>query len=142
MATPVKDKYFLRGLHEEIGLFDRKLAHLLKYENFASDKERDAAAGKLTAKREQLVRAAKQMANEGVEFKNSELPRSLRPEDAEAEPEEVKAPVVAEAVAPVLPDLPKRSTPAGQGGGVFDFGHEIKAYIEKRKKTLVLTPEA
>ena len=43
MATPVKDKYFLRTLHEEIGLFDRKLAHLLKYENFPSDRERDAA---------------------------------------------------------------------------------------------------
>lgn len=140
MATPVKDKYFLRGLHEEIGLFDRKLAHLQKYETFASDKERDAAVGKLMTKREQLVKAARQMAEDGIEFKSSELPRSLRPEDSE--PEEAAAPVAAEAAEPARAEGQKRSTAAAQSLGLLDFSHEIKAYIEKRKKAMVLTPEA
>lgn len=59
MATKqAKDKYYLRSLHEEIGLYDRKLAHLLKYDSFASDKDRDMAAGKLRSKRDLLVRDA------------------------------------------------------------------------------------
>ena len=30
----VQDKYYLKSLHEEIDLYDRKLAHLAKYETF------------------------------------------------------------------------------------------------------------
>ena len=37
MATAPTDKYYLRSIHEEIALFDRKLAHLEKYEKFTSD---------------------------------------------------------------------------------------------------------
>lgn len=77
-SIQAKDKYYLRSLHQEIGLYDRKLAHLLKYGPFASNKERDAAAGKLNSKRELLVRNARQLASEGVEYKACELPRSLR----------------------------------------------------------------
>ncbi len=139
MATPVRDKYYLRTLHEEIGLFDRKLAHLLKYDSFASDQDRDTAAAKLAAKREQLVRAARQMADEGVEFKNSEVPRSLRGDEPEA------APVAAVQATPA-PEPPAIAGPgrrsAAQTTSVLDFGSEIKAYIEKRRKSAPVTTEA
>ncbi len=79
MALPVRDKYYLRSLHEEISLFDRKLAHLWKHETFVSEDARASAAGKLSTKREQLVRTAREIAGNGVEFKASELPRSLSP---------------------------------------------------------------
>ncbi len=94
MQALVQDKYQLKTLHEEIDLFDRKLAHLLRYEAFASDADRDAAARRITLKRDQLARAARQMAENGVEFNPSELPRSFR-----AEPEMS----VTEAEAPVAP---------------------------------------
>ena len=81
-AIQARNKYYLRSLHEEIDLFDRKLAHLLKYESFASDKERDAAAAKMTVKRDQLARTAKELVDEGIEFQSSELPRSFRLEEA------------------------------------------------------------
>jgi hypothetical protein len=140
MATQVRDKYYLRSLHEEIGLFDRKLAHLLKHEPFASEQERDAAAGKLSAKREQLVRAARQMADEGIEFKNSELPRSLSPEDSRPEDQAVAAP--AEPAAEVALARPRRQSAAAHDGTVLDFREGIKAYIEKRRKTPPANPEA
>ena len=35
-AAPPNDKYFLRSLHQEIDLLDRKLAHLDKYVDFAN----------------------------------------------------------------------------------------------------------
>ena len=79
MAVPVRDKYYLRSMHEEIGLFDRKLAHLLKYETFASEEARAGAAVKLSTKRDQLVRAARELADSGVEFQAAGLPRSMRP---------------------------------------------------------------
>lgn len=78
MSTLPAGKYQLKSLHEEIDLFDRKLAHLLKYEVFANDAERDAAADKMSAKRDLLVRKAKQMVDDGTEFNESELPKSLR----------------------------------------------------------------
>lgn len=80
MSTFPPGKYQLKSLHEEIDLFDRKLAHLLKYEDFPTDAARKAAAGKLSAKRDLLVRKAQRMADDGVEFNESELPKSLRAE--------------------------------------------------------------
>ena len=78
MATPAHDKYYLKTLHEEIDLFDRKLAHMLKYDSFATEAERVASAHKMNAKRELLARTARQLASEGIEFKPSDLPRSFR----------------------------------------------------------------
>lgn len=82
-ARPAKakaqDKYFLRKLHAEIDLYDRKLAHLVKYEPFASERERDVALGKMTTKRDALARAARKLMEEGIEFRPSDLPRSFRP---------------------------------------------------------------
>ena len=71
MAAPAHTKYFLKTLHEEIDLFDRKLAHMLKYEAFANDAARKSSASKMQAKRELLARTARQLASEGIEFKPS-----------------------------------------------------------------------
>lgn len=60
-TTPPVSKYVLKPLEDEIGLFDRKLAHLLKYEVFASEVDRQAAASKLTARRERVVRTIRDL---------------------------------------------------------------------------------
>ncbi len=86
MSTPPPGKYQLRSLHEEIGLFDRKLAHVSKYESFPTEAEREVAVSKLNSKRKLLVRNALQMAKDGVEFDPSELPASLRAEETPNEP--------------------------------------------------------
>ena len=72
------DKYFLKSLHQEIDLYDRKLAHLDKYVDFASTAEREDAEKRLHAKRSPLVAAAKQLAADGVEFDPLDCPRSFR----------------------------------------------------------------
>lgn len=71
------DKYFLKSLHQEIDLYDRKLAHLRNFEVFASRDERDEAESKLTAKRAVLEKKARELAAEGVEFSAGDLPRSF-----------------------------------------------------------------
>ncbi len=40
---PRRDRYFLRDLHQEIDLYDRKLAYLNNYVEFASPGERKEA---------------------------------------------------------------------------------------------------
>src|SRR5947208_2976789 len=65
MATQPSGRYLLKSLHEEISLFDRKIAHLEKYETFPSDQERTTAADKLAAKRNLLIRKAQVMIDEG-----------------------------------------------------------------------------
>ena len=74
-----RDKYFLRSLHQEIDLYDRKLAYLDKYEIFSSPADREEAEKKMVAKRAALAETAKRLAAEGVEFKPADLPRSFRP---------------------------------------------------------------
>jgi hypothetical protein len=82
MTKPVsrRDKYFLRDLHQEIDLYDRKLAYLDKYVDFASEADRQEAANKLLAKRATLEKTARELAASGVEFREEELPRSFRPQ--------------------------------------------------------------
>ena len=75
-----RDKYFLRDLHQEIDLYDRKLADLYKYVDFASDADRDEAANGLLAKRAPLERAARELAASGVEYRPEDLPRSFHPQ--------------------------------------------------------------
>jgi hypothetical protein len=72
------DKYFLRSLHQEIDLYDRKLAYLEKYVQFASMADRKEAENKLITKRASLAQTAMQLVADGVEFNLSDLPRSLR----------------------------------------------------------------
>src|SRR4051794_25058593 len=87
MKKPVPhDKYFLRSLHQEIDLYDRKLAYLEKYLQFDSTEDRAGAEHKLLTKRASLAETAKQLAAEGVEFSPTDLPRSFRDsEDAVAD---------------------------------------------------------
>jgi hypothetical protein len=72
------DKYFLRSLHQEIDLYDRKLAYLDKYVQFASIDDRKEAEGRLLSKRSSLAETAKQLVAAGVEFNPADLPRSFR----------------------------------------------------------------
>ncbi len=72
------DKYFLKSLHQEIDLYDRKLAYLEKYAQFDSLADREGAANKLLTKRANLAETAKQLVADGVEFNRSDLPRSFR----------------------------------------------------------------
>ena len=59
-TTPnLEGKYQLKTLHAEIDLLDRRLAHLLKYDTFETEAARDAAARKISTKREPLVQTAK-----------------------------------------------------------------------------------
>lgn len=127
-AVPLpQDKYFLRSLHQEIGLFDRKIAHLLKHETFANDAARDVAVNKLISKRDQMAITARQLAADGVEFKPAELPPSLRPDDFSLPPEPLehqeKVVETAETPIPIV------------GDKAYDLGKEIRAYLEQRKKS-------
>ena len=133
-SAPVHNKYYLKTLHEEIGLLDRKIAHLLKYESFATDKERNAAASKLSVKREQLVRTAQEMVTAGIEFKPSEQPRSLAPEQpapaADPQPQ----------AAPAEPTPPAGSTlqhliEAAYAGTSLDYRSSFDEYKRNRRKT-------
>lgn len=137
MAAVVPDKYHLKSIHEEIDLFDRKLAHLTKFEKFDSDEERDLAAHKLTTKRETLVKTARRLAAEGVEFKPNELPRSLRSKD---EPEAEAAPAIEE---PATVEAPEPSAPqraVGQQssspytGTSLDWQASVRQYMQKKGK--------
>jgi hypothetical protein len=88
----VQDKHYLKSIHQEIDLYDRKLAHLNRYDVFASDADRETAARKMNGKRELLVRTARRLASEGIEFKDSDLPRSFSP--LIAAPEMMASPVL------------------------------------------------
>lgn len=77
-AAARNDKYFLRDLHQEIDLYDRKLAYLDKFEEFASAEEREQAEKKLLAKRAPLEKTALQLVASGVEYDQKDLPRSFR----------------------------------------------------------------
>lgn len=133
LPTPVvHSKYYLKSLHEEIALFDRKLAHLLRYETFPSEKDRNAAAAKMSVKRGQLVQTARQLVEEGIEFQASELPRSLRPEqpaDAVATQEAVPADSNV-----VLATEPEKPAKASSSALASPFREDIREYLAKRKK--------
>lgn len=73
-----RDKYFLRDLHQEIDLYDRKLAYLDKYVEFASPGDREEAENRLLARRAPLEKTALELAASGVEFEEKDLPRSFR----------------------------------------------------------------
>jgi len=71
-------KYFLRDLHKEIDLYDRKLAYLQTFEEFASPLDREEAEKRLLAKRAPLEKAAVELVASGIEFEEKDLPRSFR----------------------------------------------------------------
>ena len=76
--APPRDKYFLRSLHQEIDFYDRKLAYIDKYGEFPTPADRKDAKDKLMTKRASLEKTAKELAASGVEFNETELPRSFR----------------------------------------------------------------
>lgn len=87
MAMPIPDsKFALQDLHQEIDLFDRKIAYCQNLEKFDSETARASALHKLTTKRESLVKAALGMASRGVVCDPRYLPRSFK---AEAQKEEM-----------------------------------------------------
>jgi len=76
--APRHDKYFLRDLHQEIDLYDRKLAYLDQFAEFASPGDREVAEKGLRAKRAPLEKAALELVASGVEYEQKDLPRSFR----------------------------------------------------------------
>lgn len=137
MAAVVADKYHLKTIHEEIDLFDRKLAHLTNFEKFDSDEARDLATHKMTTKRETLVKTARRLAAEGIEFKPNELPRSLRPRDETGAiietPVEPKVKAEApEAPAPSRSARRQSSTP--YAGTSLDWQASVRQYMQKKGK--------
>ena len=137
MATASADKYHLKSIHEEIALFDRKLAHLAKYEKFDSDEERELAARKMTTKQNGLVTTAKRLVAEGVEFNVSELPKSLRPEGTPDETPITQvvredAPAKTAVVAPT--DQPRSQDGSPYAGTSLDWQASVKRYLAKKKR--------
>jgi len=132
MAVVIPDKYHLKSIHEEIGLFDRKLAHLLKFEKFETEAERELAARKMRTKRETLVQTALRLVAEGVEFKRGDLPRSMRPDD---EPE---IPAPAKSVEAVEPPVAVRSvtreSTGPYAGTSLDWQASVRQYMQKKGK--------
>lgn len=134
MATAPTGKYYLRSIHEEIALFDRKLAHLEKYETFASDEARQSAVRKMTTKRKSLVNIAQRLVEEGVEFAPSELPKSLRPADSEVETA-TAAPVQEEVAeeAPAVMVLGRAQEVPSYAGTSLDWQASVERYLAKKK---------
>ncbi|MGI4758416.1 MAG: hypothetical protein ACRYGF_16390 [Janthinobacterium lividum] len=159
MRTVVQDKYFLRDLHREIDLYDRKLIHLLKHEAFATDALRDAATRKLATKRESLAATARTLAASGIEFQQHELPRSFRPEgsaeltagaaDTEASPAQAAEAVntlhhaehpsaFGEQIAKLQREkLREEESPLATALGSWQ--DDLAAYKKKRQKTATVT---
>ncbi len=133
-TTPaVESKYYLKSVHAEIDLFDRRIAHLLKYDTFESDAERAAAARKLNLKREPLVQTAKRLAAEGIEFKDSELPRSFRPDGLPAPVEEKAEPAVAAATVAGGENRSARRQGSPYAGTALDWEKSVSQYMQAKK---------
>lgn len=132
-SPAIESKYYLKSIHAEIDLYDRRLAHLLKYEVFATDAARAAAARKLSLKRDTLVIIARRLAEEGVEFKPSELPRSFRPEGVPAPLELAETTPEPEAA---QPNPAENRTIRRQGsshvGATIDWEKSIQHYMQNK----------
>ena len=134
-TTPnVESKYHLKTIHAEIDLYDRRLAHLLKYDVFETEAARAAATRKLNLKRDPLAATAKRLVAEGVEYKESELPRSFRPEGVPA-PVEAKQPEPESAPAALHNAAENRST-RRQGspfaGTSLDWEKSVQHYMQNK----------
>lgn len=133
MPTLPSGKYQLRSLHEEIALFDRKLAHAQSFETFSDEDQRNTAVAKLTSKRSLLVRKAQQMIDEGIEYNRTDLPKSLRPE-SEAVAVEQAAPVaVVEVSTEDLPAVASEEIHSPFAGTSMDYRTDLDAYKLRSK---------
>lgn len=133
-TTTVESKYYLKSVHAEIDLFDRRLAHLLKYDVFDTEAARTAAARKLTLKREPLVQTAKRLAAEGVEYKESELPRSFRPDGEPAPVAEVKEVETETVSAAPTENRSARRQGSPYAGTSLDWEKSVQHYMQKKAK--------
>jgi hypothetical protein len=120
-------------VHSEIDLFDRRLAHLLKYDVFETEAARAAAVRKLTLKREPLVQTAKRLAADGVEYKESDLPRSFRPEGTPAPVEAAKPEPEPRAAAPTENRSARRQG-SPYAGTSLDWEKSVQQYMQKKAK--------
>lgn len=78
MKTIPDSKFALNELHQEIDLFDRKIAACQTFERFDSEEARESALRKLETKRGSLVKTALAMAERGVEYDPKHVPRSFK----------------------------------------------------------------
>ncbi|MEK6398794.1 MAG: hypothetical protein V4734_11965 [Terriglobus sp.] len=155
MRTVVQDKYYLRDLHREIDLYDRKLIHLEKHEVFDTEVLREAAVKKMATKRDALAATARSLAASGIEFHESELPRSFRPEGwAEALQADTMATAAEVAEATVAMKTPMVMTSFGKqisnlqqqalreeesplASALGSWQDDLAAYKKRRQKTAV-----
>jgi hypothetical protein len=133
-TTTVESKYYLKSVHAEIDLFDRRLAHLMKYDVFDTEAARAAAVRKLNLKREPLVVTAKRLVAEGVEFKDSELPRSFRPDGTPAPVAETVQEAPAERLASPTENRSARRQGSPYAGTSLDWEKSVQHYMEKKGK--------
>ena len=139
MANIVENKYYLKTVHDEIDLYDRKLAHLLNFETFPTEADRAAATRKLTLKRDALAITAKRLAGEGIEFNQNGLPRSFRHKDAPlvVDVEEAKE-AAAKAAEPFVPAGGAYRSVRRQGspyaGTSLDWQSSVQHYMQKKAK--------
>ena len=141
---PLYEEIRLRSLHKEIDLFDRKLVHMALYDEFASEAGRRVATKKMTNKRATLELEARQMAEKGVPFKASELPRSFRSEDSSpAEPKAAEEPEAEESVAAEIPDSVQEAAPESPFAGTSLDGQKLLlAYKRQKEKKRIPAEEA
>ena len=136
MANIVENKYYLKTVHEEIDLYDRKLAHLLNFETFATEADRAAATRKLTLKRNALALTAKRLVGEGIEYSPNDLPRSFRPKDAPVafveEEKEVSTKGGNEALAGGNRSERRQGSPFA--GTSLDWQSSVQHYMQKKAK--------
>ncbi len=134
MANIVENKYYLKTIHDEIDLYDRKLAHLLNFETFATEADRAAATRKLTLKRDALALTAKRLAEEGIEYSPNDLPRSFRPKDAPVAmvEEVVDTPKTAEPFGGANRSVRRQGSP--YAGTSLDWQSSVQHYMQKKAK--------
>jgi len=128
----IESKYYLKSVHAEIDLYDRRLAHLNKFEIFESEAARAAAARKLSLKRDPLVVIAKRLVAEGVEYKESELPRSFRPEGVPAPVEAKPEPEAATPVAAPTENRSARRQGSPYAGTSLDWEKSVQHYMNNK----------
>ena len=136
MPTLPSGRYQLKSLHEEISLFDRKLAHLHKYETFATEAERNASEEKLTMRRNLLVKKAQQMIDEGIEFNEQERPQSLRVNGEKAPAAGIALEPASDSRSVEASSVPVESEPrvSPYAGTALDVRQEVESYIKSKVK--------
>lgn len=84
IETALPSKYQLKELHRSIDLYDRKIAACETFEKFDSEMARASARQKLVNRRERLVKSARAMENQGIEYDQKDWPRSFKNASAAA----------------------------------------------------------